>query len=763
MSYRTESDIAFSTTSTEGDIIPLTGISVEGTLAGPFLSVTMKQRWTNFAHAPLEALWHFPLPAGAVVRSLAVERKGKKQVAKAEPCDKAFEAYDKAIDEGSRAALLDAITEGVLSLRLGNLDAHDSMLVEVSWVQIVEETAGSLRVKIPTSIAPRYFPTNWKDKSPVPREEKLSLPWESDVPYGISVAVNIEDPDSVREVTSPSHQMTITMTEHRMIAQVGSDFSAMDRDFVLDVKLKTERPAKAWIEQGKDAAWLAVDLRLPEKEKRDARNVAFLIDVSGSMTGESLDAAKTAMKAALGALGREDHFGLFAFSDSVIDGQQEPLCANQDNAIKARGWIDNLETSGGTELGQALDHVWKKCTWTDVLVLTDGEVGDDAMIALAAKTALKSGARLHLLGIGSAPAGDAIARIAHAGGGIALTIHPNERIEPKVLSVTASIHTGFADQFSLKAVGKKCELAAPASVAMGTRARILARIPDTVRDIVSIELSAQAGRAIIQMELPVSNLRYTGAGQGSLEALWAQTRISHRYDELSGLSPDSEKSKKLIAELEKVALAAGILSTVTSLVLVDESGEKVNGSALFLEVPVAVPFGYGAAPGNFDHSIVLYQSLCREELENPMFEHFLSVQSIQASPRGKTRSKSNDVGRVTAQPELFFGKPKPRWWDIFAVQFPGGGFGPLVKVLELLDIRADEIDADVREDEHSSRILATALCLTWLDMQCSKEATEWEPLVDASRNYLAESIKKDSATTARAMELARRVFKMHMD
>ena len=413
MSHRTESGIKSNVRSVKGDI-PLTGVSVEGTLSGPFLFVTMKQRWTNSASTPLEALWHFPLPAGAVVRSLAVERKGKRQVAKVQNRDKAFEAYDRALDDGTRAALLDAETEGVLSLHLGNLDANDSMLVEVSWVQIVEETAGALRVSIPTSIAPRYFPANWKDDSQIPREERLSLPWANVVPYGISVSIGVEDLAQIGEITSPSHQISIVMTENRIQARLGGDFSAMDRDFVLDVKMKADRPAKAWMEYWKDATWLAADLRLPESKKRDTRNIAFLIDVSGSMAGESLAAAKTAMKAALGALGREDYFGLFAFSDSVSDGQQEPLYATQENVVGARRWIDSLQTIGGTELAGALDHVWNKGSWTDVLVLTDGDVGDDAMIALAAEARLKAGTRLHILGIGSAPAGDVIARIAHA-------------------------------------------------------------------------------------------------------------------------------------------------------------------------------------------------------------------------------------------------------------------------------------------------------------------------------------------------------------
>ena len=750
MSHTTGSGINPSLRSVKGDIIPLTGVAVEGCLAGPFLSVTMKQRWTNSASVPLEVLWHFPLPAGAVVRSLAVERKGKRQEAKVETRDKAFEAYDRALDEGSRAALLDAETEGVLSLRLGNLDANDSMLVEVSWVQIVEETAGSLRVSIPTSIAPRYFPANWKDDSQIPREERLSLPWASMVPYGISVSIGIEDPAQLGEITSPSHQLSIVMAENRMQARLGGDFSAMDRDFVLDVMMKADRPATAWMDQWKDTSWLAADLRLPETKKRETRNIAFLIDVSGSMAGESLSAAKTAMKAALGALGKGDHFGLFAFSDSVSDGQQEPLYATQENVVGARHWIDSLETSGGTELAGALDHVWNKGSWTDVLVLTDGDVGDDAGIARMAETRLKAGTRLHILGIGSAPAGDAIFRIAHAGGGTSSTIHPNEKIAPKVLSVVSSILTGFAEGFSLKASAKDCDLASPVSGAMGTRIRILARMPGEIPDTSYISLAAQTGTENIRMELPVSTHTNPGEGQGALAALWAQARISHRSDELAKPRPDSKKTEELTAELEELALSAGILSTVTSLILVDESGQKVEGSVRFLEVPIAIPHGYGAA--NFS-KVNLAISLKSIDEFKVAVEDLPSILELSESMTAPYRCK---IGK--AHFDSFGGIVEPRWWDILTLQIPGGGFGPIEEVLDLLGIGKGTVNPEDYRGNNSGRILSTALCLSWLDMKCSRDAAIWEPLVDQSRQYLAKKLKWNPVLTTKAMELARKAI-----
>ena len=124
------------------------------------------------------------------------------------------------------------------------------------------------------------------------------------------------------------------------------------------------------------------------------------------------------------------------------------------------------------------------------------------------------------------------------------TIHPNERIEPKLLSVVSSILTGSAERFSLKVSGKECDLAAPVSAAMGTRIRILARMPGTIPDSSSISLMAFAGTAVTSMELPFSDLDFFGAASGALAALWAQARISHRSDEMKKLQQGTSWQKR---------------------------------------------------------------------------------------------------------------------------------------------------------------------------------------------------------------------------
>ncbi len=119
------------------------------------------------------------------------------------------------------------------------------------------------------------------------------------------------------------------------------------------------------------------------------------------MEGESLAAAKKALKACFGALGSEDRFGVFAFNSVVHEGQKKAHLADTRSMQRARAWIDSQNAEGGTELLQALEHIWSWGGWTDVVVITDGETGDSDRIAAMASRQKAAGTMLHILGIGS--------------------------------------------------------------------------------------------------------------------------------------------------------------------------------------------------------------------------------------------------------------------------------------------------------------------------------------------------------------------------
>jgi Ca-activated chloride channel family protein len=740
-----------------GGALPLTGLSITATLAGPFLSAVMIQRWTNSDTRPVEALWRFPVPQGATVRGLVIEKGGRRLVAEIRARDEAFDQYDRGMDDGRLSALLDAETEGLLAMRLGNLAPGESVLVQLSWVSMVEELAGRMRLSLPTAMAPRYFPASYHDDDTVSLQERLDLPWAAKVPYGISVAVEFLDADAIAKVSSPSHTLEFDLAARPLRIVLGGGFEAMDRDFVLDLTLRTDRQARAWMENDGRGIWLAADLRVPEPDSAvlAGRRVAMLLDISGSMQGSSLDAARRAMQVGIASLSPADSFGLYAFNSMVWSMDGSPLAVSSENLAKARSWLNRLRASGGTELLPALDTVFASGDWTDVLVLTDGDVGNDRELASLAGKHCAAGTRTSLLGIGLSPAMDALAMVARAGGGCTATVHPGERIEERALSLFSKMLASRVDDIRFAAFHKSntlaIEIAGPVSASAGTGLHVLARVDASLPAQPQAQIQQRLQPEVpdrlefhctlagqdVALAIPVLQVETGTSLSGFIAALWARERVVNLTDRARTLGD----SRQLEGQAVSLSIKAGILSTVASMVVVDSAGPRVDGDAAFTEIPVLMPAGYGGE-AYVSESMSCYACYSMEAscpTRSSPVPRSIDFDSNACATR-VSAPKVHKSWHQAANPDTVL-------YELLALQVPGGGFGPEDEVLALLGAASLEdlyhalgLDSDYALMDPAApetRFIALAKAvLAWLTQECAAQAGLWEPLVKASRKLV---------------------------
>ena len=78
--------------------------------------------------------------------------------------------------------------------------------------------------------------------------------------------------------------------------------------------------------------------------------MVFVVDTSGSMSGQPLAQARAAINAALERLDRNDTFQIMNFSSSVRQFASYPIPATYDNIERAREYVRRLGAEGGTEM-----------------------------------------------------------------------------------------------------------------------------------------------------------------------------------------------------------------------------------------------------------------------------------------------------------------------------------------------------------------------------------------------------------------------------
>ncbi|MGC4116955.1 MAG: VWA domain-containing protein [Myxococcales bacterium] len=150
------------------------------------------------------------------------------------------------------------------------------------------------------------------------------------------------------------------------------------------------------------------------------KEMVFVIDTSGSMLGEPLEAEKRFMRKALKEMGSEDTFMLIDFADSASSFHPSPLPNTFWNVEKAIAYLDALPAAGGTNqlagVRAALARPADPGRLRTVLFMTDGFIGNEVEILAEVEKTL-GGARLFSVGVGSSVNHYLLSRLAEVGRG----------------------------------------------------------------------------------------------------------------------------------------------------------------------------------------------------------------------------------------------------------------------------------------------------------------------------------------------------------
>jgi Ca-activated chloride channel family protein len=114
------------------------------------------------------------------------------------------------------------------------------------------------------------------------------------------------------------------------------------------------------------------------------KELVFVVDTSGSMSGFPIEKSKEVIKLALDGLNPRDTFNLITFAGDTHVLFPRPVPATADNVRQAQQFLLSRSGAGGTEMMKAIraaldpsdqqDHVRIVC------FLTDGYVGNEMAI-----------------------------------------------------------------------------------------------------------------------------------------------------------------------------------------------------------------------------------------------------------------------------------------------------------------------------------------------------------------------------------------------
>ena len=577
--------------------LPLAGVHLSARVADRVAHVTQEQTFHNpFAEA-LEATYIFPMPGGAAVS--AFELKVGKRVIKGivKERGEARATYQKAIQDGKRAALLEQDRDDVFTVQVGNLPPGEEVRVRiVTSERLPFFEDGTTELRLPLVVAPRYIPGTPQSRTPVgdgiewdtdqvPDASRISPPRLAkgfDPKVALKIEVELADDGELSDLACSQH--AIRMSGGKIALSKQDEL--LDRDFILRWKLSGEKVRTTLLTTKDGYAMLSI---LPPRREGFlglARDVVFVLDRSGSMGGVKMTSAARACSLLLGTLGPRDRFAITAFDDRAewfADGRFTP--ADEAGLAAGEKFLRTIDARGGTELDPAMKETLDLIGGRKdargrvpvVVILTDGQVGNESAVFSRLQ---KDGGdtRVFTVGIDTAVNAAFLQRVASLGGGTCTCVVPGEALEDALRGIGREIGAPLVIDVAVDGAEDPAPARVPDLFA-GRAATVFFRLKKGKS--VTVTGRFFDGKAFKETVKPRS------IELPAIDHLWARARVTDLEDRFRLEAGEQDRIRK---EIIALAIDHTLLTRFTSFVVVDES-EIVNksGEAHRVVQPVQMP------------------------------------------------------------------------------------------------------------------------------------------------------------------------------
>lgn len=418
--------------------LALKKVKITGNVIGKFGSFEIEQVYKNDTKDILEVGYIFPIVEAATVVGFEINVGDRVLKGKCKEKGEAQNEYQRNIVKGNSAYMMEQETDNIFKISVGKIDIDEEVVVKIQYIDKFEIADNTIQILLPTLVTPKY-------KSNI--TSKLVY---CKVDYTIDFNVNIDKSLNMKSISCPGYE--INVIDGDKIEKVEVLNYDLSKDFKLLIELKNELLSNAVTAKTRDEndmIYLSFMPEILDSYEDSEKEYLFIIDVSGSMSGEKLDETKRAIIECLKQLDVGDRFNIIPFESEFEVMNIKSIEYNEENMKKAVKYINKLQPLGGTEiLGPIKFALYEENIDKTILLFTDGQVGnEDEIIKFVENNVNRS--RIFPFGIDTNVNSSFIKQLAKVGNGKAELIQPKERIDDKIIRTFARIQTPLLEKITI--------------------------------------------------------------------------------------------------------------------------------------------------------------------------------------------------------------------------------------------------------------------------------------------------------------------------
>ncbi|XP_066182937.1 inter-alpha-trypsin inhibitor heavy chain H4 isoform X2 [Sylvia atricapilla] len=557
--------------------IEIYSLHVDCKVTSRFAHTVITSRIVNRANESREATFEVEIPKTAFITNFSMSMDGEVYPGIIKEKAAAQKEYDRAASQGQSAGLVKITDRKLEQFHVSvSVAAASKVTFELTYEELLKRQLGKYELLI--KVQPKQLVKHFQIDVHIFEPQGIHF-LETDSTFMTNELT--EALTKVQNETKAHILFKPTLDQQKKNSEL--DETLLNGDFVVRYDVKREATAgDIQIVNGYFVHYFA-----PQEMPVLPKNVIFVIDRSGSMTGRKIEQTRDALLKILQDLRPEDHFGFITFNNKVVEWKSSLLPATEENVASAAALVQTLIARGGTDINGALlaavgvldkAEQLPERSVSMIILLTDGQPtsGERSVeiIQENVQKAINGKYALFCLGFGFDVSYKFLEKMALSNGGIARRIYENADAALQLQGFYQEVATPVLMQIEMQYPENSVEGLTKNNFKLffkGSEITVSGKISNKL-DLLPVEIKAQSHTSnltlkeeanVKEKEQVFQNQRYIFGN--FIERLWAYLTIQQLLEE--AISAQEEDQKALDAQALDLSLRYSFVTPLTSMVV----------------------------------------------------------------------------------------------------------------------------------------------------------------------------------------------------